>query len=144
MASAEMQARLAQIDNNRIKREQSIKERQEHSKQYREKVIARDKKLVLGAVVLAFIVLLLVIATSVLSAQIKYENNEIIAANEELQKDIDNLKIKIDKSKNLKTIEEYAKKNLDMDYAESSQYVYMEKDKAPDNLAQIIQEEAYN
>lgn len=107
--------------------------------------IKQDKKAVVYAILIVGILLISIVVVSAYTANLKYQNNELIAANEELQDDIDMLKIKIQTATNLENIEKAAKTKLGMTYPDSSQYIYIsEKDVPKADFAASLKDKVYN
>lgn len=79
------------------------------------------------------------------AAEVKVENNRLATQNQELQGEIDTLKVKIKTENNISNIEAIAKGKLGMVYPEKGECVYLSEEKAPGtNLATIIMKNAYN
>ncbi len=108
-------------------------------------IIRQDKKATICAILVIGFILISTVIVSAYTANLKYENNELIAANEELQNDIDMLNVKIQTAVNLENIEKVAKTKLGMTYPDSSQYIYISNEDAPAaDFAVNLKDKVYN
>lgn len=120
-------------------------EREARTNAKKAEIIKKDKKATICAILMIGIILISAVVVSAYTANLKYQNNELIAANEELQNDIDMLNVKIQTAVNLENIERVAKTKLGMTYPDSSQYVYIsEKDVPSEDFAATLKDKVYN
>lgn len=102
------------------------------------------KRILLGAIMIGIVCILMVVFTAY-SAELRCENNALIAENEALQGEIDTLNVKIKSANNIDHIEEVATQKLGMVYPEEGECVYVSNEDAPEsNFAMIIKEQAYH
>lgn len=111
----------------------------------RQNVSPKDRAaMLLFAVFIGVLCIGAIIATAY-SASLKYEINSMIAANEEIKRDIETLNVKIKTSVNIATVEERAINELGMVYPMSHQIVYISSESEPSNdFAMLLKEQAYN
>lgn len=108
-------------------------------------ILTKDRKTTVTAIFLIGIILISAVVVSAYTANLKYQNNELIAANEELQDEVDMLNIEIQTATNLSNVEKIAREKYGMEYADSSQYVYLtDKDAPTKKFASTIKNKAYN
>lgn len=81
-------------------------------------ILKKDRKTTVTALLLIGIILIGAVVMSAYTADLKYQNNELIAANEELQDEIDMLNIEIQTATNLTNIEKIAREKYGMEYAD--------------------------
>lgn len=104
-----------------------------------------DKKRILLSAIMIGIVCILMVVFTAYSAELRCENNALIAENEALQGEIDTLNVKIKSANNIDHIEEVATKKLGMVYPEDGECVYVSNEDAPEgNFAMVIKEQAYH
>lgn len=102
------------------------------------------KKILSGAVIIGLICIIMVVLAAY-GAELRCENNELMAANEALQGEIDTLDIKIKSANNIDHIESVATKKLGMVYPSEGECVYVSNEDMPEgNFAMAIKEQAYN
>lgn len=102
------------------------------------------KRLLTGAVVVGLICIIMVVVTAY-AAELKVENNTLMASNETIQGEIDTLGIKIKSANNIEHIEKVATGKLGMVYPEEGECIYVSDEDAPlENFAMAIKEQAYN
>ncbi|MDD6042170.1 MAG: cell division protein FtsL [Eubacteriaceae bacterium] len=102
------------------------------------------KRIILGTVLIGFICILIVVL-SAYSAELKYENNKLVAANETLQGEIDTISVKIKSANNVENIEKIATSKLGMVYPSEDECIYVSDADVPkENFAILIKEKAYN
>lgn len=105
----------------------------------------RDKNRVLLTIALIGIICIFIVVISAYSAELRCENNDLIASNEALQGDIDTLSIQIKSVNNIDHIESVATKKLGMIYPSDGECVNISESKSPEgNFAMSLREEAYN
>ena len=108
-------------------------------------ILTKDRKTTVTAIILIGFILIMAVVVSAYTANLKYQNNELIAANEELQDEVDMLNIEIQTATNLTNIEKIAREKYGMEYADSTQYVYLtDKDAPTAKFASTIMRKAYN
>ena len=104
-----------------------------------------DKKRILLSAMMVGIVCILMVVFTAYSAELRCENNLLIAENEALQGEIDTLNVKIKSANNIDHIEEVATGKLGMVYPGEGECVYVSNEDAPEgNFAMIIKEQAYH
>lgn len=105
----------------------------------------QEKKRILGGAVAIGLICIIMVVLAAYGAELRCENNELIAANETLQGEIDTLNIKIKSANNIDHIESVATKKLGMVYPSEGECVYVSNEDKPDgNFAMVIKEQAYN
>ena len=104
----------------------------------------REKKVLLVFAIAACIVGILIVVSAAFTTTLKYQINELIVANEELEDDIAATEIKIQTANSLTSLEHKATKELGMKYPSSNQIVYIDDISAPKDLASIVSEAANN
>lgn len=105
----------------------------------------KDMRATVMAVLVAGLLLVSTIVVSAYTASLKYDNNELISANAELQDDIDVLSVKIQSATNLSNIERIAREKYGMSYADEGQYIYItNSDEPSEKFAIGIKKEVYN
>ena len=104
-----------------------------------------DKKRILLSAIMVGIVCILMVVFTAYSAELRCENNALIAENEALQGEIDTLSVKIKSANNIDHIEKVATQKLGMVYPGEGECVYVCNEDAPEgNFAMIIKEQAYH
>ncbi len=104
-----------------------------------------DKKQILTSAIIIGVISIIIVVFAAYSAELRCENNELMATNEALQGEIDTLDVKIKSANNIDYIEEVATKKLGMVYPTTGECVYVSGDDKPDgNFAMEIKEQAYN
>ena len=116
----------------------------ERRKETEEGLSLREKRTLLLFAVAACIVGILFVVSAAFTTTLKYQINELIVANEELEDDIAATEIKIQTANSLTSLEHRATKELGMKYPSSSQIVYIDDISAPKDLASIVSEAANN
>ena len=105
----------------------------------------KDKRRIIFTIVLAGLIFIAMVVMTAYAAELRCENNELIAKNKTLQGEVDTLGIKIKASNNVAHIEKEAKRRLGMVYPTSKNCVYLKADESPKrNFAAVIKKEAYN
>ena len=105
----------------------------------------QDKKRILTGTVIIGLICIIIVVLAAYSAELRCENNELIASNEALQGEIDTLNVKIKSANNIEHIEKIATGKLGMVYPSEGECVYVGEDDAPKgNFAMAIKEQAYN
>lgn len=108
-------------------------------------LLKRDKRTTVMAVLVAGLLLIGAIVVSAYTADLKYENNELIASNTEIQDEIDVLTVKIQSATNLSNIEKIAREKYGMSYPDEGQYIYITNNDEPSKkFATGIKKEVYN
>lgn len=108
-------------------------------------ILKKDKKATITAIFVIGFILISAVVVSAYTANLKYENNQLISQNEELQDEIDMLNIEIQTATNLSTIEKIAINKYGMVYPDTSQFVYVSDKDLPDSkFASTIKKKAYN
>ena len=98
----------------------------------------------MAIMLIGFICIAMVVMTAY-AAELRCENNALIAKNKVLQGEVDTLGIKINTANNIEQIEKVAKEKLGMIYPTSENCVYLSEEDAPKhNFAAVIRKEAYN
>jgi len=111
----------------------------------RKKVITQTV-LARSSVILVTIGVLLIMSVwmSAKATMIQYNINSLTKSNVQLQDEISNLEVQIESAVSFETVEQYAAKNANMDFASQSQCVYLDEEATVDeNLAKTIREKAY-
>lgn len=105
----------------------------------------QDKKRILtGTVIIGLICIIMVVVTAY-AAELKVENNTLMAGNETLQGEIDTLNVKIKSANNIEHIEKIATGKLGMVYPAEGECVYVSDEDAPSgNFAMEIRKQVYN
>lgn len=105
----------------------------------------QDKKRILTGTVIIGLICIIIVVLAAYSAELRCENNELIASNEALQGEIDTLNVKIKSANNIEHIEKIATGKLGMVYPSEGECVYVDEGDAPKgNFAMAIKEQAYN
>ena len=105
----------------------------------------QEKKRILGSAIMIGLICIMMVVFTAYGAELRCENNELMAANEALQGEIDTLNIKIKSANNIDHIEQVATKKLGMIYPGEGECVYVSgTDKPEGNFAMMIKEQAYN
>ena len=106
---------------------------------------AVEKKRILITIVIIGILCIATVLAGAFAAEIKAENNTLTKANTALQGEVDTLSVQIKTSNSIDHIEDVAINQLGMVYPDSDECVYVtDKDKAEENLGEILKEDAYN
>lgn len=104
-----------------------------------------DKRRVLSAIILVGFVCIVMVVMTAYAAELRCENNDLIAANKALQGEVDTLDVKIKTTSSVEHIEKVAKSKLGMEYPTSDNFVYLKDSDTPQkNFAAVIRSEAYN
>ena len=104
-----------------------------------------DKIRILVAIVMIGCICVAMVVMTAYAAEIRCENNALIAKNKALQGEVDTLDVKIKTANNVDHIEKVAKSKLGMVYPTSGNCVYLkDSDKPRRNFAAVIRKEAYN
>ena len=121
------------------------KERKQTKRKERAATARKGKINTLTAVFIIGFLLISLVVASAFTANLKYQNNELIAANEELQDEIDVLNVEIQATTNLSNIEKIARNKYGMEYADANQYIYLKDVKAPkSNFASSMKKAIFN
>lgn len=122
-------------------KEKSIKQNKKRSFE----ISGKDKFHLAMLIVLSGVLCVGLIVATAYAANLKFEINRTIMANNALTGEIENLNMKIEKNTNIAAIESKAVNELGMSYALPEQIVYIEKQKTvQSDFAVILKEEAYN
>ena len=104
-----------------------------------------EKRRLLTSAIMIGIVCIIMVVLSAYSAELRCENNRLIAENEALQGEIDTLDVKIKSVNNIDHIEKTATTKLGMVYPEEGECVYVSNEDKPEgNFAMVIKEQAYH
>ena len=104
-----------------------------------------DKRRILTSAIIIGIICILMVVFSAYSAELRCENNVLIAENEALQGEIDTLNVKIKSVNNIDHIEKTATTKLGMVYPSEGECVYVsDEDKPQGNFAMVLKEQAYH
>ena len=104
-----------------------------------------DKRRILTSAILVGVICIMMVVLSAYSAELRCENNDLIAANEALQGEIDTLNVKIKSVNNIDHIEKTATTKLGMVYPGEGECVYVSSEDKPEgNFAMVIKEQAYH
>jgi len=105
----------------------------------------QEKKRILGGAIVIGLICIMMVVFAAYGAELRCENNDLMAANEALQGEIDTLNVKIKSANNIDHIESVATKKLGMVYPSEGECVYVSGEDAPEgNFAMVIKEQAYN
>ena len=108
-------------------------------------ITAKDKTRLLLLTVVAGVLCIGLIITTAFAASIKYETNQIIQQNHELEAEIENLNVEVYSESNIEALEEKAMDKQGRVYPSSKQVVYLtEEDLPKDGFADIMRKQAYN
>ena len=108
-------------------------------------ITAKDKTRLLLLTVVAGVLCIGLIITTAFAASIKYETNQIIQQNHELEAEIENLNVAVYSESNIEALEEKAMDKQGMVYPSSKQVVYLTEGEQPkDGFADIMRKQAYN
>ena len=108
-------------------------------------ITAKDKTRLLLLTVVAGVLCIGLIITTAFAASIKYETNQIIQQNHELEAEIENLNVAVYSESNIEALEEKAMDKQGMVYPSCKQVVYLtEEDLPKDGFADIMRKQAYN
>lgn len=106
---------------------------------------SQDKKRIITGALLVGIICIIMVVITAYCAELKCENNQLMAENEAIQGEIDTLNVKIKSANNIEHIESVATKKLGMVYPSEGECVYVTDEDAPKgNFAMTIKEQAYN
>ena len=106
---------------------------------------SKDKTRMLMAAILIGVLCVCMIIAAAYAASLKYDINRQIMANNELQKEVEILEVKIESANNLRAIEEKAVKKLGMVPAEKGQIIYLSTAEKKDaETVAVADENAYN
>ena len=105
---------------------------------------SKDKKRILALTFIVGIVGIAIIISAAFAASLQYEINQIAAANEQIEREIANMDIKLQVANGVTVLEEKATGELGMRYPKSDQIVYIDSITAPQDFAATVREEAYN
>lgn len=106
---------------------------------------SQDKKRILSGTVLIGIICIIMVVVTAYAAELRVENNQLLADNQAIQGEIDTLNVKIKSANNIEHIEKVATKRLGMVYPSEGECVYVSEDDSPaENFAMVIREKAYN
>lgn len=109
------------------------------------KMSGKDKRTIIIAVVIIGFILISMVVLTAYAAELRCENNELIAQNKTLQGEVDTLGLKIKASNSVANIEKEAKSKLGMVYPTSKNCVYLKNSDTPkENFAAVIRKAAYN
>ncbi len=123
------------------RKEKPIKQNKKHAIE----ISGKDKFHLAMFIVLLGVICVGLIVSTAYAANLKFEINRTIMANNELKGEIENLNMKIEKNTNISAIEEKAVNELGMSYALPEQIVFIEEQKeVASDFAVILKEEAYN
>ena len=90
-----------------------------------------DKRGILTSAIIIGIICILMVVFSAYSAELRCENNVLIAENEALQGEIDTLNVKIKSVNNIDQIEKTATTKLGMVYPSEGECVYVSEEDQP-------------
>jgi cell division protein FtsL len=90
---------------------------------------AKDKKMLLMAVLAAGLIGIMIIISAAFSASINYRNNQLQREISQLEGEVESLEIDIQSSNNIAVIEKSASKDLGMKYADGNNCVTIKADK---------------
>jgi cell division protein FtsL len=103
-----------------------------------------EKRAMIFVVAFIGLIFLIVIGFAAFNAGIQKDINKASAGSNAIAEDIDNIKVEIEKNRNIGTIEKRAIGELHMVYPDSSQYVYIDEIRTDaQDLAQKIKEKVY-
>jgi len=104
-----------------------------------------DRRRILTSVLMIGLICILIVVFAAYSAELRCENNILMAENEAIQGEIDTLDVKIKSANNIEHIEQVATKKLGMIYPAEEDCVYVTSEDMPKgNFAMAIKEQAYN
>ncbi len=104
----------------------------------------RDKRRVLISILLAGFVCISMVVMTAYAAELRCENNELIARNEALRGEVDTLDIEIKTAGNIENLEKAATDKLGMRYPTAEECVYLTDRDAPQaNFAAVLRRAAY-
>ncbi len=104
-----------------------------------------ERKRIISMVIIIGIVCIAMVVMKATAAEIRCENNEMIAQNKMLQSEVDTLNIKIKTASSVDQIEKIAKNKLGMVYPTSENCVFLtNEDKPKENFAAVIRNNIYN
>jgi Cell division protein len=106
---------------------------------------AKDKFRLMLLTVFAGVLCIGLILTTAYAANIKYNINSMIKQNDEIQGEIENLKVQIESASNIQIVEAKATSQLGMIYPTPEQLVYIDGSKETSkDFAMVLKEQAYN
>ena len=104
----------------------------------------KDMLISVMLVMLAGMVVISAIIATAQAANVKYETNALMAANVELQGEIENLRVKIKQATNIKTIEGKAQEELGMVNPNPDAFVFLSSEQqTADDFAMLLREQAH-
>ena len=105
----------------------------------------KERRRILAATIFAGLILILMVMLTAYAAELRTENNQMIAENEDVATEIDNLNVEIKAASSIEHIEEVATKKLGMIPADVEKYVMVtDADTPEENFTAVIRKEAYN
>jgi len=105
----------------------------------------QEKKRIIGGAFIIGLICIMMVVFAAYGAELRCENNDLMAANEALQGEIDTLNIKIKSANNIDHIEKVATGKLGMVYPSEGECVYVTSEDVPEgNFAMVIKEQAYH
>ena len=108
-------------------------------------VTSRDKVAMMFLTIFVGVIAASLIITTAYSAKVKYEINQVIAENDVMIGEIENLTVKINQANNIQSIEEKAVNELGMVYPNPEEFIYIQGSAEPvQDFALLLKEEAYN
>ncbi len=106
---------------------------------------AKDRKRGMVYIILLAAVCVGVVISSAYAATLKCEINSIIAANTDIEREIETLTVEIKTANNISAIETKAINELGMVYPTSAEIVYViEEDEPATDFAMLLKDQAYN
>ncbi len=109
------------------------------------KMSVKDKGTIIAAIVIIGFIFISMVVLTAYAAELRCENNELIAGNKTLRGEVDTLSIKIKSSNSVANIEKEAKSKLGMVYPTSKNCIYLKNSDLPkDNFSAVIRKAAYN
>jgi len=107
-------------------------------------VLRKDKRIMLLAIILIGVIGLGLVITTAYAANVKYQINETIKANEVLRGEIENLKVKVNEATNIQAVEVKAQTELGMVYPKTEDFIFIAaEEEPPADFAMIIKSVAY-
>ena len=107
-------------------------------------VLRKDKRIMLLAIILIGVIGLGLVITTAYAANVKYQINQTIKANEVLRGEIENLKVKVNEATNIQTVEVKAQTELGMVYPKTEDFIFIAaEEEPPADFAMIIKSVAY-
>lgn len=100
---------------------------------------------IMFSIITVGLICVFIVVLGAYAADLRCENNKLIAANKVLQTEIDTLDINLKSANSVDHIESVATEKLGMVYPKEDECVYMSSTDSPkENLALEIRENAYN